>query len=235
MVLCSFGCNQEAKHFFKNGKGCCDSSPNRCIAKRKHDSEKKKGEFKGKPYWDTENPIYNPWNKGKKDVLSIESRNKISEALKGKSKGVASTPEKEKERRSKISKTMKNNPLSGGLRKGSGFGKKGYYKGYWCDSTWELAWVIYNIDHNINFIRNTEGFEYIFNETKKLYYPDFIINDVFYEIKGRRNYESLDKQTKEKLHQFTKKLIVLFDEDMKQYINYCFSKYGKDLTKLYDK
>ena len=49
---------------------------------------------------------------------------------------------------------MKKNPLSGGLRHGSGRGKKGWYKGYWCDSTWELAWVIYQLDNGKVPVRN---------------------------------------------------------------------------------
>ena len=39
-------------------------------------------------------------------------------------------------------------------------GIKGWYKGFWCDSSWELAYVIYNLDHGIEFRRNTEKFEY---------------------------------------------------------------------------
>ena len=28
-----------------------------------------------------------------------------------------------------------------------GYGKHGWYKEYWCDSSWELAYVIYNLDY----------------------------------------------------------------------------------------
>ena len=45
---------------------------------------------------------------------------------------------------------------SGGYRKGSGVGKGGWYKGYWCDSSYELAWIIFNIEHGNLFTRNTE-------------------------------------------------------------------------------
>lgn len=40
-----------------------------------------------------------------------------------KSKGIASTPEKEIERKRKISETMRKNPKAGGYRQGSGVGK----------------------------------------------------------------------------------------------------------------
>jgi len=47
---------------------------------------------------------------------------------------------------------------SGGYRKGSGIGKKVWYKRGIGDSSWELAFVIYR------FKRNKLGFSYIFNE-----------------------------------------------------------------------
>lgn len=43
--------------------------------------------------------------------------------------------------RKRISATMKARKL-GGLRVGSGRGKKGWYKGIHCDSSWELAFVV---------------------------------------------------------------------------------------------
>jgi hypothetical protein len=233
-IICSYGCGKEAKYFLKSGKGCCEKSPNSCEFKRKKDSLKKKGNFSGTPAWKINGFEYKPWNKGKIGEYSDEYRKKISESLIGKSKGVASLPEKEIERKKKISDTMRMNQLSGGLRKGSGRGKKGWYKGFWCDSSWELAWVIYNIDHNIYFERNIEGFEYIYNDKKRKYYPDFIVNGVYFEIKGRRNYEKLDNENKEKISQFNKILNVLYEKDMKKYLDYVIQKYGKDFIKLYN-
>lgn len=61
--------------------------------------------------------------------------------------------------------------------KESGYGKHGWYKEYWCDSSWELAYVIYNLDHNIKFKRNYQGFTYIFNNKLHKFYPDFILED----------------------------------------------------------
>ena len=129
---------------------------------------------------------------------------------------------------------MKKNPLAGGLRNGSGRGKKGWYKNYFCDSTWELAWVIYHLENQIVFRRNYEAFEYEFKGDVKKYYPDFIIEDTYYEIKGRRNYNDLDNQTKEKIKQFKGNLTVLLQSEMKQYLDYTISKYGKDFHKLYN-
>jgi hypothetical protein len=234
MELCSYGCGRETKFYFKNGRGCCESSPNKCPIKRKKDSDNKKGKFVGTPAWKIDGFVYKPWNKGKTDVFSEESRKKISESLKGKSKGIGSTPEKESHRRQKISETMKNNPKSGGLRHGSGRGKKGWYKGYWCDSTWELAWVIYHTDHQITFERNKEFFTYEYLDKKRKYYPDFVIGDTYYEIKGRRSFHDIDDQNKEKIRQFKKNIVVLFEKDIKVFLDYVIDKYGKDFYTLYD-
>ena len=244
MIICSYGCEKEAKYFFKTGKGCCEKSPNSCEGKRKKDSGKKKGMFKGTPYWlttkyNTNTPII-PWNKGltkETDKRILDSSKKSSNTLKGR-KGVGlgkgSTPEIEEQRKQKISETMKKNPLSGGLRKGSGRGKKGRYKGYWCDSSWELAWVIYNLEHNVKFERNNIGFEYKYKGKIKKYHPDFLITETYYEIKGRRSFEGMDEENKEKIKQFKFNLKVLYEKDMKPYLTYVVNKYGKDYIKLYE-
>jgi hypothetical protein len=236
MIICSYGCGKEAKHFFKTGKGCCEKSPNSCEGKRKKDSEKKKGEFKGTPYWSFSGRTlpFIPWNKGKKGLYSDEYRKKISDSLKNVSKGVASTPEKEELRKQKISESAKKNKLSGGLRVGSGRGKKGRYKGHWCDSSWEMAWVIYNLDHNISFERNYTGFNYQYKGQERKYYPDFLIGETYYEIKGRRSFEGLDEENKEKICQFNKNLVVLYMKDIKPYLDYVIEKYGKDYVRLYE-
>lgn len=121
-------------------------------------------------------------------------------------------------------------PNSGGYRKGSGTGKKGWFKGYWCDSSYELAWVIYHIDHNITFERNYQKFEYEYQNKKYFYIPDFIKEKTFYEIKGY-----LDAKSKEKHKQFNGDLQILFKKDMIHIFNYVENKYGKDFIKLYDK
>ena len=54
-----------------------------------------------------------------RDIIAINSKNAVKER----------TVESEQKRRQKISETMKKNTLAGGLRRGSGKGKKGWYKG----------------------------------------------------------------------------------------------------------
>jgi hypothetical protein len=79
---------------------------------------------------------------------------------------------------------MKDNPNHGGARQGAGRGKSGWYNGIWCDSTWELAFVYHHLKNYIPIVRNKEGFEYIYNKDKFKYYPDFIVGNEYYEIKG---------------------------------------------------
>mgnify|MGYP000844595330 CR=1 FL=1 len=130
----------------------------------------------------------------------------------------------------KISKGVKKIG-GGGYRKNSGRGKHGWYKGFWCDSSWELAWVIYNLDHGIKFERNTKGFEYIFEEKIYKYYPDFKIlkDNLYIEIKGW-----IDEKNKAKISQFKGFLKVLFRNDMKYIFEYVENKYGKQFIKMYE-
>lgn len=119
--------------------------------------------------------------------------------------------------------------LKGGYRKGSGRGKSGWYKGYWCDSSWELAWVIYNLDNNILFKRNTQGFPYRYQNKECQYFPDFVQNDVYIEIKG---YET--EKNKQKYISFPHQLRILHKNEIKPFIEYVKQKYGNDFIELYD-
>lgn len=176
------------------------------------------------------------WNKGLSKITDDRIKsysNKVSLSLKGKSLGKCLDPEKELLRRLKISETMKLNPKAGGLRKGSGRGKKGKYKGFYCDSTWELAFVIYHLDEEIDIKRNTSGFRYEYKSKERTYYPDFIVNNIYYEIKGRRNYMDLDEQTKLKVDTFSE-VVILYESEMKFYLDYVRVKYGIDFKYLYE-
>jgi hypothetical protein len=86
----------------------------------------------------------------------------------------------------------KNKENTGGYRPGSGRAKPGYYKGIYCGSTWELAWVIYQLDHNISFKRFEGALEY--DGIK--YVPDFLQNGKIIEIKGYESPQSVDRKNK---------------------------------------
>jgi hypothetical protein len=184
------------------------------------------------------------WNKGltketdervKKQGITFSNNIKNGKIdrnkFKNKFNGRASTAEKEKIRIKKIKEKSYN---LGGYRKGSGIGKKGYYKGYWCDSSWELAFVIYCLEHDIKFERNREGFDYIYENKNHKFYPDFILDDGTYiEIKGRRSYKDLDEKSKIKINSFNKKIKILFLNEMKIYLKYVKNKYGDNFINLY--
>lgn len=122
---------------------------------------------------------------------------------------------------------------NGGFKEGSVKNHKyGHYRGIQCDSSWELAFLAYHLDNNIEIKRNKDGFKYIFNDTEHTYYPDFIVNDTYVEIK---NY--ITPQVEAKIKYFPKDLkykIFLYN-DLKVYIDYCVEKYGKKYwDTLYD-
>lgn len=78
---------------------------------------------------------------------------------------------------------------SGGYRENSSYGKRGNYKGIHCDSTYELAFLIYCFDHNVKVIRNKDYFKYFYRDKWRKYFPDFYLPDydVYIETKGRVN------------------------------------------------
>ena len=62
--------------------------------------------------------------------------------------------------------TLSKNAISRGLgglvpSRSHKFYKKGYYHGIWCDSSWELAYILYLKDHNIQVDRNFDSKVYI--------------------------------------------------------------------------
>jgi len=160
------------------------------------------------------------WNKG----LTKDSDNRVmnnSKSLKG--HVVTDTT------KSKLSTIAKSRGLGGYNPKG-GRGKKGWYKGYWCDSSWELAWIIYNLEHGRKFSKNTKKFSYIYKGKVKNYIPDFLIDDGTYvEVKGY-----FTEQVSEKVKQFPYSIEIFDFKKMKPIIEYVKEKYGNDFIKLYE-
>ncbi|MBR2247609.1 MAG: hypothetical protein IJ880_11435 [Bacilli bacterium] len=172
---------------------------------------------------------HKPWNKGLTKENN-ESIKRASEKMIGNipwNKGIKLS----KEQCNKISNYMKDVAKKRIHTWKIGRGKNGKYKGFWCDSSWELAYVIYCLDHNVNIIRNTIGFSYIWENSEHTYYPDFYNKDTneYIEIKGYEN----DKD-KEKIKQFKGIIKVYYYKDMKPILKYVKEKYGEDFIKLYD-
>lgn len=231
-MKCKYGCGKEAKYQLKDGSWICKKSPNSCSVLRKINSKRNSGFKPNRKGNKTKGRI--PWNKGltkKTDKRLEKLGKKISKNCRGNPNftGKGKTIQSETLRRKKISATMKKK--GGGYRRGSGRGKKGWYKGYWCDSSWELAWIIYQLDNGISFKRNTKKFTYIYRKRNRRWLPDFILKDGTYvEVKGY-----FTKQAKAKISSFKKKLLVVGKKEISPILKYVESKYGKDFIKLYGK
>ena len=162
-----------------------------------------------------------PWNKGKTKYNDIRIAHIGEGYHKSYIEGNIICHQKGKprtqEERKRISATMKANKKSGGYRLGSGRGKKGWYNGYYCDSTYELVYVIYNLDHQIKFQRCTRKYPYIYNGVEHNYYPDFeLFNGELVEIKGY-----CTEQTQEKILAVSdKKITILTKEKLKYAFDY---------------
>lgn len=101
----------------------------------------------------------------------------------------------------------------------------GYYKGIHCDSTYELGYLIYCLDHNINIKRCEETFEYELNGKKHKYHPDFLVDETIIEIKG---YNKSDVQIK-KESVGNRPYKILYYNDIKDKMEYVANKYNKEI------
>lgn len=73
---------------------------------------------------------------------------------------------------------------------------RGTYKGIYFQYSFELAWIVWNLEHDIKVFRCEESFQYWDGELQKerTYYPDFVLEDgTIVEIKGRVISSTLDK------------------------------------------
>lgn len=127
----------------------------------------------------------------------------------------------------------KNIPSSnhGGYRKGSGRGLKGWYKGIFCDSSWELAYILYCEYHKIEvkrYDREKLFYTSIDGETHE-YIPDFIINnEIVIEIKG---YETEISDIKKYSFPY---ITVLTKYEMIEILDQVKSIYGDNFVSLYN-
>ncbi len=119
-------------------------------------------------------------------------------------------------------------PNMGGVRKGSGRAKTGYCDGIYCGSTYELAWVIYNLDNKIPFSRCDKVFTY----NSKKYYPDFIQNNKIIEIKGYWTEEVESK--KQAVIEAGYEIQILYKKDLKHCFDWIIDNYGVPLETLFD-
>lgn len=150
----------------------------------------------------------------------------------GSTGGCLEDPVAEAARRKKISESMKKNPEAGGRRQGSGRGKKGWYKGFFCDSTYELVYIIYNLDHNIEFKKCNRIYTYEYQGEPHKYYPDFELPDgSIVEIKGYHS-EVVDLKTAAVTD---RPIRVLFEKDLQYAFDWVKQNYTySQLSDLYE-
>ena len=118
----------------------------------------------------------------------------------------------------------------GGYREGSGRAKCGYYKGIYCGSTYELAWVIFQLDNNKKFDR----FPGFVEADGKKYFPDFLQDGKIVEIKGYEVADKVDAKTTI-ANKNGYEVVVLRKADLKEQFLWVEEKYKtKKFHTLYD-
>lgn len=243
LICCICGNNYEIdeyKNNFENGKykHTCSDKCAKTLTCKNTDLEEKNKKIK-----DTFKEIeFIPWNKGKNLDPNIYWKDKIH---------YKNSFCKECNKEFTITETVSRNRLRdihfcsdeckskyfSKLAKSHNFGgykpnsiKKhhhGNYHGIHCDSSWELAYLVYNLEHNIPIKRCNIKRTYIINGKQKKYFPDFIINDnQIIEIKGY-----YDKGSKLKQEQ-NPDIIILFEKDLKEILNYVSTKYGNKFWEI---
>lgn len=242
--ICAY-CGRPAKFQLKNKKWCCEDIWTKCPANKKKNSEIIKSlysknedgltifndKIKQGPNWvvSKEARSNQGWAKG----LTSETSNiinKIHKRLKERySNGELIPAFKDHHHTTESKNKIVYGMTHFKVNKNNKGHKRGWYKGYWVDSSWELAFVLYNLDHKISFERNYDGFDYNDDGKVKRFYPDFIVNNEYIEIKGFHS-SLVDK----KISQFPKDktLKILYKQEMIPYLEYAKSSYGKEFWNL---
>lgn len=193
--------------------------------KRKEINEKVSIKMRGRKRNEQTLREKNKWSSEKRELQSQKLKNYYlhNPKVRGLSRKKWSEEAKERQR-------GKRKGLSGGFREGSGRSKTGYYKGIYCGSTYELVWVIYNIDKAINFQR-FEGF-ILYNNTK--YFPDFIQGNTIIEIKGVDINNTMPMKAEASINAGYS-IKILYREHLQEQFDYVSKNYQyRKLEELYD-
>lgn len=140
--------------------------------------------------------------------------------------------------RSKISKSHLSIPVEKQQQIQKQRAKKYTYDNQNFDSEPEVAFYIWCKDQNKNIKRESKCFEYYYNNEKHLYFPDFEVDGIFYEIKGSlvlaedgtwRSPFNKQSTALEAKHQCALKnnVIILYTKVYQKYLDYIDEKYGK--------
>lgn len=168
-------------------------------------------------------------------TISEEQRKRISESVRRyvsehpNKIGKARTEEEERMRKQRISVSMKGN-TNWQYNKRHGVAKQGWYKGIYCDSSWELAFVVYHLEHGLSIARCMEHRKYVFNGVHRTYVPDFVTDEGIIEIKGYWTDQSRAKAAQ------NPDIKVLMQKDIQYCLDYTTEKYGSKFWEtLYEK
>lgn len=186
------------------------------------------------------NANYHAWNKGltKKDNnILLKASIKVSKTQKNNYRKEREQGIKRKQPKwvkDKISASMVGKNIDPQEHNQMRTCKCGYYKDIFCASSYELAYLIYCLDHNIDIKRNKKGYRYKYKGKEHNYFPDFIINDkVIVEIKGKKS----------RLVNIKAKAVndlpirVLYKKDLEHIFDYIYLTYNKlnlEVIELYD-
>lgn len=158
----------------------------------------------------------------------LENSNRLDLSAKFKSGELTNSFKGKKHSLDSINLIKDKSKNNGGYRLGSGRGQKGWYSGIFCDSSWELAYLIFAKDHNFSISKNKEFREYVWEGKIRKYLPDFIVNGKLVEIKGYKSNQWIAKITA------NPDVDVLYAAEMKPILEYVNLKYGKDFIRLYE-
>ena len=184
--ICRF-CGRECKNAnsLRNHERLCKENPNKQEMYwleyggfSKYNEKIKNGEIKRKP----SNQYIKSEELGlPKPIISDETRKKIGDGWRGKKH----TPEQLQKLSQSMTKVAKDNPNYSFSTISKRY-KKSIYKGFHMDSSWELIFAQYLDKYNIKWVKNSKGFQYIWDSRERTYYPDFYLEDydLYIEIKG---------------------------------------------------
>ena len=98
------------------------------------------------------------------------------------------------------------------------------------DSSWEVAFYIWHVDHGVDVVHNTT--EYVLRDDGRRVYPDFKVNGKFVEVKGDHLTRYEGWEVKKKCYD-DNGIDVLFWEGCKGYVEYVEKTYGSGYLKSF--
>lgn len=153
-----------------------------------------------------------------KPIITEETREKLGRTWRGKT-----LPTQMKEKISEgMQRAVRLYPDSYSSSNVNGRVKKVIYKDIILDSQWEVDFAIWLDEKQIVWERPNKGFEYIYEDKKHIYYPDFYLPqlDIYVEVKGYKR--ERDEYKWKSLHN----LIVVSATDIKRIKDNTFDLFG---------